>query len=153
MTLLLSLMTLSLALQTPANAQHQHDRANHAMGFDQARTTHHFRIATDGGTIEVTAKDAKDQTSIDLVRRHLEHIAKQFSKGDFNVPMLVHDELPPGAKEMKARTDVITYTYESLPDGGKVIIRTVDAGARAAVHEFFRYQIREHRTGDPLDPR
>jgi hypothetical protein len=153
MTLLLSAIALGLALQAPASTQHAHDRANHAMGFDQAKTTHHFRIEADGGTIEVTAKDAKDQTSIDQIRGHLQHIATMFANGDFNIPMLVHEQMPPGADAMKARREALSYKYESLPAGGKVVIRTTDAQARAAVHEFLRFQIREHHTGDPLNPR
>jgi hypothetical protein len=153
MTLLLSLITISLTLQAPAQAQHSQDHAQQAMGFDQERTTHHFRIDADGGTIEVTAKDAADTTSIDQVRMHLRHIASAFANGDFNIPMLVHDQMPPGAEEMKARRDAITFTFESLSNGGKVVIRTTDAQALAALHAFLRFQIREHHTGDPLQPR
>jgi hypothetical protein len=29
-------------------------------------------------------------------------------------------------------------------------IETADAATRAAIHEFLRYQIVEHQTGDPL---
>ena len=34
--------------------------------------------------------------------------------------------------------------------GGRVVIRTADRQAKAAIQEFLRYQIREHATGDPL---
>jgi hypothetical protein len=155
MTLLFSLIAIGLALQTPAPTTHAHadDRAQHAMGFDQERTTHHFRIEAGGGTIEVTAKDAADQTSIDQIRIHLQHIAALFAKGDFSVPMLVHDQTPPGADEMKTRHEAMTFTFETVAAGGQVVIRTADSRARAALHEFLRFQIREHHTGDPLEPR
>jgi len=32
--------------------------------------------------------------------------------------------------------------------GGRVVARTDDAAARAAIHEFLRFQIEEHQTGD-----
>jgi hypothetical protein len=157
--LLLLIVTLGTTPLLPAPSAsvptelQQHDRANHAMGFDQDKTTHHFLIEGEGGTIEVTAKDAADRTSIDQIRGHLQHIAVLFAKGDFSVPMLVHDQTPPGAKEMNAHRDAMTFKFEPVSSGGKVVIRTMDARARAALHEFLRFQIREHRTGDPLEPR
>jgi len=44
-------------------AQHQADVEKHgdeAMGFPHDKTTHHFRLYSDGGAIEVTANDGKD---------------------------------------------------------------------------------------------
>jgi hypothetical protein len=44
----------------------------------------------------------------------------------------------------------VTYTFEETPGGGRVRITSDVAEAPAAVHEFLRYQIREHHTGDPI---
>ena len=52
---------------------------------------------------------------------------------------------------MKARKAKITYQYESTPTGAKVVITTADPKALEAVHAYLRYQIREHKTADPLD--
>ena len=133
-------------------AQHSptHDRAEQAMGFDQQRTTHHFQMNQTGGVIEVTAKDAADQTSIGEIRMHLQHIAVAFAKGDFALPMLVHDTKPPGIETMKARRAMMTFAFQQLPTGGRVVIRTSDERAREALHEFLRFQIREHHTGDSI---
>ena len=46
----------------------------------------------------------------------------------------------------------IAYVYEDLDAGGRVRLTTTDQTALAAVHEFLRYQIREHGTGDRLTP-
>jgi hypothetical protein len=51
---------------------------------------------------------------------------------------------------MQAKKRLIAYGYEDLPSGGSVVISTTDAGALKAIHEFIRYQITEHKTGDPL---
>lgn len=80
-----------------ATAAAQNERADHAMGFSQEKTTHHFRLYADGGAIEVEAKEATDSESRDQVRMHLSHIAKMFADGNFQAPMLVHDQTPPGA--------------------------------------------------------
>jgi hypothetical protein len=128
------------------------DRANKGMGFDQAKTTHHFRLQRDGGTIEVVAKDRDDKLTISQVRGHLKRIDDAFANGDFTLPSLVHDTEVPGTAVMKERRSSIVYSFEVLPDGAKVVIRTSDPQALAALHDFLRYQIREHKTGDPLQP-
>ena len=130
---------------------HPTDRAQHAMGFDQRTTTHHFHLERGGGTIEVTANDPSDTRSRDQIRMHLKHIAAAFQAGDFTLPFLVHATEPPGVSVMTQRRARMTYRFEDLPHGGKVVVRTTDAAARAALHDFLRFQIREHRTGDPLE--
>src|SRR4051812_30765702 len=61
------------------------------MGFDQDLTTHHFRLFTDGGAIEVGVRNPSDVKNRDAIRSHLPHIAVMFGQGDFDAPMLVHD--------------------------------------------------------------
>jgi hypothetical protein len=63
--------------------------------------------------------------------------------------MMVHDTLPPGANAMKRLREKIRYTYEETPTGARVVIKTTDPSALDAIHDFLRYQIREHETGDP----
>jgi hypothetical protein len=125
-------------------------RGADAMGFDQDATAHHFRVAANGGSIEVTVKDAADGRTIAAVRGHLREIAGAFADGRFDKPYRTHGEVPPGVVEMRRNRQRIAYRYEDLPQGGAVRIETDDARARDAVHAFLRYQITEHRTGDPL---
>jgi hypothetical protein len=129
-------------------------RAAAVMGFDQHRTVHHFSLFADGGAIEVGVKDPADTKDRDAIRSHLPHIAMLFGRGDFNAPMLVHDSAKvPGAAVMAERKQAIRYQYVETPDGGRVNIVTTDADALAAVHAFLRFQIAEHKTGDPLTVR
>jgi hypothetical protein len=51
---------------------------------------------------------------------------------------------------MRTLKSDITYTFEATGNGGRVRITTTNSAALTAVHEFLRYQIREHATGDPL---
>jgi hypothetical protein len=126
-------------------------RGAEAMGFDQDAVTHHFRLAPSGGSIEVTVKNAKDEATIAAVRSHLRSIASEFAQGSFDKPFQTHGEVPPGVPEMRANNDSITYRYEDLRQGGAVRIATAGEGARKALHEFLRYQIKEHQTGDPME--
>ena len=45
----------------------------------------------------------------------------------------------------------IKYTYEELDRGAAVRISTKNPLALKAIHEFLRFQIKEHKTGDSLD--
>ena len=139
---------------------HSHDQSDHhsemnargdkAMGFSQAKTTHHFRLLSDGGAIEVEANDVKDTASRDQIRQHLAHIAEAFASGDFALPKDIHDQVPPGVSVMKQARDAITYRFQETERGGRVRISTRNTEALDAIHEFLRFQIREHETGDPL---
>ena len=123
-------------------------RGNKAMGFDAAKTTHHFTLSPSGGAIEVSANDASDAASRDEIQQHLRHIAQKFKEGDFDIPMFVHDQVPPGAPAMKRLKDAITYEYLVTEHGARVEISSTNPDARAAIHDFLRFQIQEHQTGD-----
>jgi polyhydroxyalkanoate synthesis regulator phasin len=123
-------------------------RGDRVMGFDHDKTTHHFRLLPDGGVIEVEANDAKDTASRDQIRMHLRHIASMFANGNFEAPMLIHSQTPPGVPVMKTLKAEIKYQFEEMERGGRVRITTSNTEGLAAVYEFLRFQIKEHQTGD-----
>jgi hypothetical protein len=161
---MLTILLTMLMWQMPAGTSHDDHhtqmakdklmktRGAAAMGFDQDATVHHFRLALDGGTIEVAVRGSDDDANRSAIRAHLQEVARQFAEGDFSKPVMTHAEHPPGADRMKALRAEIDYAYEETPAGGLVRIRSGNAQAVEAVHEFLRYQIREHRTGDLLQP-
>ena len=146
-------------VESKASGEGEHDahllaavneRGAKAMGFSQTATTHHFILTRDGGLIQVEVNDAADAENRDAVRQHLAHIARLFAEGDFNTPMLVHDRVPPGVARMQRLRSEITYEYEETDSGARVRIKTKSAEALTAVHDFLRFQIRDHQTGDSL---
>jgi hypothetical protein len=126
-------------------------RGDQAMGFDHAKTTHHFRLASDGGTIQVEANDPADTASRDRIRMHLRHVAAMFAEGDFAIPMLIHARTPPGTDVMRRRKEEIAYEYEERDGGARIRIRSANPEAIQAIHDFLAFQIRDHRTGDALE--
>ena len=126
-------------------------RGDQAMGFSLARTTHHFLLNESGGQIKVEANDAADLLSRDQIRGHLKHIAAMFADGNFSIPSTVHNGPPPGSGEMQRLKDKLLFQYEETARGGIVYIKSNDPRAIAAVHTFLRFQVTEHRTGDPLE--
>ncbi|HKG14806.1 MAG TPA: hypothetical protein VKB12_15875 [Pyrinomonadaceae bacterium] len=149
-------------MRADENSRSQHDshgahdaalgeRGERAMGFSQTATVHHFLLEADGGRIQVEVKDASDTLNRDRVRQHLSQVARAFAAGDFETPALVHARVPPGTDAMRRLKSEITYAYEETEAGARVRINTKNAEALAAVHEFLRFQIEDHRTGDPMN--
>lgn len=136
--------------QPDANNHHATmlEHGDEVMGFSHETTTHHFRLLAEGGAVEVSANDAKDEADVKAIRSHFGHIANAFTQGDFGAPTSVHDELPPGVTIMKLLQAKIHYKLEDMPTGARLSIRSDDPVAVAAIQDFLRYQIREHRTGD-----
>jgi hypothetical protein len=135
----ITLLVLALSFQ---------DRGAHVMGFDQDKTSHHFRLHEDGGAVDITVKDSADAANRDAIRSHLPHIAQMFGDGNFDAPMLIHQTQVPGTERMAALKSRIRFVYVETPRGGRLDIFTTDADALAAVHAFLRFQIADHRTGD-----
>jgi hypothetical protein len=44
----------------------------------------------------------------------------------------------------------ITYKYEKTERGGRVRITTQNPEALEAIHDFLKFQIADHKTGDPM---
>ncbi len=153
-------LVLALALfaspqqgQPPASSSDLHhqgvnERGDKVMGFSHEKTTHHFRLYTDGGAIEAEANSAEDTASREQIHTHFTHITRMFAAGDFSAPMLIHQQDPPGTAVMKRLREQIQYTLEDAPRGARLRITTQNAEALRAVHAFLRFQIRDHQTGD-----
>jgi hypothetical protein len=143
------------ATSTPEPSAHQEHfhgmdaRGDQGMGFNHQLTRHHFYLLADGGAIEVEANDPNDLASRQAIREHLKRIAALFAAGDFSIPMFVHATTPPGMETMKRLKNKISYTAEETSRGAEVRIKTRTAEAIQAIHQFLRFQIDEHRTGDP----
>ena len=118
-------------------------RGKTAMGVDQYSSAHRFDDAPDGGTIELQ-RDPADSARVAVIREHLAFISGKFSAGDFDIPGFVHGTEVPGTAVMHARRAGISYRFEPLPGGGRVVIRTRDAEAVRAIHAFLAFQRSEH---------
>ena len=148
---LLSCIALLAGQSASAQDPHagMHARGAAVMGFDQNMTAHHFYLFDDGGAIEIAVKDAADATNRDAIRAHLPHIAERFGAGNFEAPMLIHGAKDvPGTAVLTQLKSKLVYRYAETRNGGRVDITSSDPAAVAAVHDFLKYQIAEHKTGD-----
>ncbi len=152
----LMLATLNVCPQDKPAAQDDHhqgvvDRGDHVMGFSHDKATHHFILYPDGGAIDVQANASDDTATRDEIRMHFGHIAKMFAAGDFSAPMLIHSQNPPGAATMKKLRETIQYKLEDTEHGARIRITSKNPDAVAAIHQFLRFQIKDHQTGDSVE--
>ena len=73
---------------------------------------------------------------------------KKYAQND---SLLIHDQVPPGVPVMQRLRNEIQYKFEEIEAGAQVRISTRNPEALQAIHEFLRFQIKEHKTGDCLD--
>jgi len=154
----ITLVTLTLWASTlqAQSMGHKHDSARHdtafaalqergkqAMGVDQYTSTHHFDALPEGGRIELQ-RDVEDSAGIAQIRAHIREIAHAFKSGDFSTPAMVHLREVPGTRVMAERRAAITYEPRDLPRGAELLIRTNDAVALEAIHDFMAFQRGEH---------
>jgi hypothetical protein len=114
-----------------------------AMGVNQYTSHHIFQPLPDGGRIELQ-RDVDDSVGTAQIRAHMHQIAAQFAAGDFRVPGYVHAQTVPGTAVMATKQADIAYSVESLPRGAAVRVRSTDAGAVQAIHEFLAFQRQDH---------
>jgi uncharacterized protein (TIGR01244 family) len=127
---------------------HRHDEAT---GIAHEHAVHHFLLTEDGGSIALEIEGEGASEAREHARTHLQGITRSFASGDFSMPIRIHDRVPPGVEVMTKRGAAIHYDYSPTANGGKVRISTRDAEALAAIHEFLRFQIRDHGTSDPTN--
>lgn len=154
LSLSVSGMIASAQHQAAAESAHHHgvaERGDHVMGFSHEKTAHHFLLFSNGGAIEAQAKDEKDTANREAIQTHFSHIVKMFAAGDFTAPMLIHSQNPPGSDTMKRLREQIRYSFENTPGGGRIRISSKNAEAIRAIHEFLRFQIGDHQTGDSTE--
>ncbi len=52
---------------------------------------------------------------------------------------------------MQQRRSVIRYRYEQVENGGRLWMTSKNAGAVAAIHDFLKFQIEDHKTKDSTE--
>lgn len=145
----LFLLSTSLAFSQESHGALLNQHGDQVMGFSHEKTIHHFELTQDGGVIEVRNNDVADLASRDEIQKHLRHIAQMFAAGNFSAPMLVHDRPDvPGTATMAAVKNKLHWQLEETARGAKLIVVADNNEALDAVHDFLRFQITDHQTGD-----
>jgi len=120
------------------------ERGAQVMPFDLEATTHVFEKTANGGVQKVVADSADDAENIAAIREHLREEADAFSRGEFSDPASIHGEDMPGLAELAAGAERVEVSYEELPDGAQVVLRSDDPEMVGAVHQWFDAQLSDH---------
>ena len=139
---LLLLVGATAFAETPQ--QRVHDMSHTVMPFAMSKTLHIFRMTETGGVEKVIARDPNDADQIALIRRHLEHEAKRFQRGNYSDPARLHGADMPGLKELEAGASHIRVSYAQLPAGAAITFKTTNLHLLTTIHRWFGAQLSEH---------
>jgi len=134
--------------QTPSTSAAGAASREEVAGFDQEKSSCHFKLFPDGGIIEITVNDPSDVATRNAIQEQVVKIGRMLTEGNFAIPMLVGQQQPAGIVTMKRLQGDLKYAAENLTNGGRVQITTANSEALKAVHDFLRFEIQEHKTGD-----
>jgi hypothetical protein len=141
------IVLLAIALVSCAQgAQRQatvEQRSVQVMPFDMNTSMHVFTPTAAGGVQAVMIHNG-DRKQIELVRQHLKKEAAAFATGDFSDPAYIHGNGMPGLNELERDHARLSVVYSNISEGGKIVYRSADPRVIAAVHEWFKAQVRDH---------
>ena len=148
---LLLALTSAAWSQSPALTDNDLDaRFSKALGTDADKIVQHYYLMKNGGVIEFTVKDPTDNASIAVIQKYLEAQRDLFEKGKTDADADVHGKVPDGLPRLKKLRNEITFFAVKSEHGAVLRMFTVNEQAREAIQEFMKFEINEHKTGDPL---
>ena len=114
------------------------------MPFSLERTLHVFDKTETGGTQRVVARDSSPD-QIDMIRSHLQAIARDFAARDFADPARIHGLDMPGLAELRsARPDDLSVSYGRIENGAQIIYTAATPALVEAIHRWFDAQVSDH---------
>ncbi len=125
-------------------------RFSKTLGTDIGRVVQHYYLVKNGGVIEFTAKDANDTTTISALQKYMDTQKDLFEKGKNDADADVHGKVPDGIPNLKRLRNEITFFAVKNDDGAALRMFSVNDQARQAIQDFLKFEINEHKTGDPL---
>ncbi len=148
---LLSSLTSIAWSQSPASREIElNSRFSKALGVDANKIVQHYYLVKNGGVIEFAAKDSSDNAAISAVQKYFETQKDLFEKGRNDADADVHGKIPDGMLILKKLRNEITFFAVKNEDGGALRMFSTNDQARQAIQDFLKFQINEHKTGDPL---
>lgn len=137
--------------QSPASTDNDlNTRFSKALGTDTNKVVQHYYLVKNGGVIEFTAKDPNDNATISAVQKYLDAQKDLFEKGKTDADADVHGKVPDGLPVLKRLRNEITFFAVKSDSGAALRMFSINDQARQAIQDFMKFQINEHKTGDPL---
>jgi hypothetical protein len=138
---------LLLALHAPTlHAQATPRSTSSASPFDQNKIALHLQLLTDGGAIDLVVKDS----STNAMRETARHISDNLAAGNFDLQLFPEPAPPPNLIALKKQKAAFAYKTEEIANGLRIHITASDLVARAALHDFLRFEIAANKTCDAV---
>jgi hypothetical protein len=125
-------------------------RFSKVLGTDAEKIVQHYYLVKNGGVIEFTAKDPADNATISTVQKYLDAQKNLFEKGKADADTEIYGKVPDGLQALKKLRNEITFFAVNTDGGAALRMFSVNEQARQAIQDFLKFQISEHKTGDPL---
>ena len=125
-------------------------RFGKALGTDVEKIVQHYYLLKNGGVMEFTAKDPGDTSTISALQKYMNAQKDLFEKGKIDADAEVHSRVPDGVPALKKLRNEITFFAVKSENGAALRMFSVDNEARQAIQQFLKFQISEHKTGDPM---
>jgi len=148
--LLVSALASGGMAQSSASTDDLNSRFSKALGTDASHIIQHYYLVKNGGVIEFAAKDLSDSATISALQKYMEAQKDLFEKGKTDADADVHGKVPDGVPILKKLRNEITFFTVKNDDGGALRMFSTNDQARQAIQDFLKFQINEHKTGDPL---
>lgn len=129
--------------------QEVESRFSRAMGVPVEKVTVHFYLVKNGGVVELSAKNPTDTTTAAALQKYLQNQKDLWEKGKETAVTDVHLRAPEAASTMRRLRNDITFFMAKTDSGGVLRMFSINEQARAAIQDYLRFEITEHKTGDP----
>ncbi len=144
-----SFLIASVAVaQTTPTAADANARLARVVGVIPDSIVLHYYLVKNGGVIEITTKQPDDTATANAIMKYLESQKDLFDKGKNDSDNDVHGQMPAGLLTMKKLKNDITFNAVRQDNGGVLRIFSVNEQARQAIHDYMKYEIAAHATGD-----
>jgi hypothetical protein len=121
--------------------------------FDKTRTKLHFELLPNGGAIDLTAKSPPNAKTEEELQALAQYISASLASGNFALQIFVEPVAPPNLPQLTKHKDDFAYQIEKVANTTRIRIATTDMVALQALHDFLRFEIVAHKTGDSMaDP-
>lgn len=146
---ILLVANLAAAQAAPAaNPEDTSARFSRALGVPLDKVTLHFYLVKNGGVVELSAKDTADAATIAALQKYLQSQKDLWEKGKETAVTDVHMRAPESAATMRKLRNEITFYMAKTDNGGVLRMFSINEQARAAIQDYLRFEIGEHKTGD-----
>ncbi len=146
--LLLTAVAAAQSAPLPDPEQEMNARFSKAVGVSLDKFILHYYLVKNGGVVELAAKDPGDAATVAAIQKYLQSQRELWEKGKETVVTEIHGTFPEPAATMRKLRNEITFYMAKTDNGGVLRMFSINDQARAAIQDYLKFEITQHKTGD-----